>query len=536
MLKMVYFFKEYFKKNKFKIVFLLLLSILLSVLSLLQPFLNSKFIDFVLINKKKEIILPFLSLIFVMAIINLLFNYIYTVMSVKFKKECSFDAELNVLKQIQNINYDDVLSFDPVYLHKRISEDCVQLSDFVIDNTYGMVINAVKIVTILYLLIRFNPSIIIAVGVFIPVYIIVYITMRKPIYELGKINLERTNNFFSLVNRAYVMFREIRIKLSFNIIENNILENFRVVLNQFINYLKKVLLFKYVEETITALFQGVILIIGAYSVLSDVMTIGEFTLLNLYFSMILDGIRYFFEVAKVYQLSLVAYNRINELFIAEKVKVGENTIKNVQNIELKEVNYQLNEKKLIKRNISFSFSKGKLYLVIGQNGCGKTSLLNIISGLLSKNKLGNIKYNGIDIEEINTNSLRKNNLSIMLNNEVFDNLSVIEYLNIYGYELFNYIPEGLKNIFENENFSFLSLYEKNINELSQGEKQMLSIYCCLSKNKDVYILDEPTSNLSVFLQEKLLLYLRSLKERGKIIIVITHGNEFNSLADEILYI
>lgn len=43
---------------------------------------------------------------------------------------------------------------------------------------------------------------------------------------------------------------------------------------------------------------------------------------------------------------------------------------------------------------------------------------------------------------------------------------------------------------------------------------MLSINCCLSKDKDVYILDEPTSNLSVFLQEKLLLYLRFLKERG----------------------
>lgn len=65
---------------------------------------------------------------------------------------------------------------------------------------------------------------------------------------------------------------------------------------------------------------------------------------------------------------------------------------------------------------------------------------------------------------------------------------------------------------------------------------MLSINCCLSKDKDVYILDESTSNLSVFLQEKLLLYLRFLKERGKIIIVIDHGNEFNSLADEILYI
>lgn len=157
-------------------------------------------------------------------------------------------------------------------------------------------------------------------------------------------------------------------------------------------------------------------------------------------------------------------------------------------------------KNIVLDSVSINFVGATL--IIGENGSGKTTLLKIIAGLIKKYD-GNIDY--------------KDNVSILLDQSALFDLksgeeNLLYYLNKDEYN------KALKYI---EAFNMLDYYKNMVRTYSNGMKKKLSIVMALSKDKDVYILDEPTNSLDIESIKILKDLLKEIK-KDKTIIISSH--------------
>ena len=162
-------------------------------------------------------------------------------------------------------------------------------------------------------------------------------------------------------------------------------------------------------------------------------------------------------------------------------------------------------------------------MIKGISGCGKTTLLNIISGI-DNNYEGNIYLNDAIIK----NSDLKTNVSY-----IFQNSLLISNLNIYDNLLLISSDED-KIKYYAEAFNVINLFSKFPNQLSGGERQRIAIIRALLSDTKIIIADEPTSSLDKASAINIVNELAKLRNDSRIIIIATHDKIFDDVADCII--
>ncbi|WP_069650918.1 ATP-binding cassette domain-containing protein [Caloranaerobacter ferrireducens] len=183
-------------------------------------------------------------------------------------------------------------------------------------------------------------------------------------------------------------------------------------------------------------------------------------------------------------------------------------------------------------NISeLKIKKGKITGLIGQNGVGKTTLLNIVAGL-DKDFDGVVKYDG---KQLSKSILKEMTIVFqrpkLLARSVYENIE-------YPLKL-RKIPKHIRKSMVNEimnRFRINYLRDAIATNLSGGESQKVSIARGMVFNPKLLILDEPTSNLdskSVFIIEKEIINMN--REKGTTVIIVTHDlKQIEKICDEVI--
>jgi len=189
-------------------------------------------------------------------------------------------------------------------------------------------------------------------------------------------------------------------------------------------------------------------------------------------------------------------------------------------------------------NTTLRIKKGEIHSLLGENGAGKTTLMNILYGLYTADS-GEIRINGD--KAIILNPLHASQYKIAMVHQHFmlvDNMTVAENV-VLGQEPHEGIRFNLKEAYGQvakiaKEYGMKIDPKESVNKLSVGTKQRVEIVKALYRNADIIILDEPTAVLTP--QEVLELFkvLRSLRDMGKTIIIITHKlRETLELADTV---
>ena len=189
-------------------------------------------------------------------------------------------------------------------------------------------------------------------------------------------------------------------------------------------------------------------------------------------------------------------------------------------------------------DISISIKKGECILFTGISGCGKTSVLRTINGLIPNyyegKLLGSIEVLGESIKEKPIYDISKKVSTVFQNpKSQFFNLDttseILFFLENMGtpfekmHQRLNFISEFL---------NIKHLLDRNIFNLSGGEKQMIAIASALAADTDIIVMDEPTSNLDLYYIEKIAEVISLLKKSGKTLIISEHRLYFlNELID-----
>ena len=188
------------------------------------------------------------------------------------------------------------------------------------------------------------------------------------------------------------------------------------------------------------------------------------------------------------------------------------------------------------KDLSFSIAKGELITVIGSSGCGKTTMLKLINGLLTPDS-GKICINGENIAETNQIELRRRIGYVIQNIGLFPHLSVeknIEFIpHLLKYDKKN-AARIARRLIETVGLS-ADLLSRYPNELSGGQKQRVGVARALAASPEILLMDEPFGALDEITRTRLQSELLKIRrELDLTIVFITHDlKEASKLGDRI---
>lgn len=191
------------------------------------------------------------------------------------------------------------------------------------------------------------------------------------------------------------------------------------------------------------------------------------------------------------------------------------------------LSYSYDKKKNVFSNISAEMELGKIYAILGQSGCGKTTLLSLLGGLDSATK-GKILFHGEDITEKGLANHRRNHVSF-----VFQAYNLIDYMTpLENVKLTSKLPP--EPILEKMGLTKEEM-KRNVLKLSGGQQQRVAIARALASEAPVILADEPTGNLDEDTAMSIMKVLEnSVRQMNKCAIIVTHSNEIAKRADVIL--
>ena len=251
----------------------------------------------------------------------------------------------------------------------------------------------------------------------------------------------------------------------------------------------------------------IILYCGCIEVFSGNMTIGTLIVLNSIVALLytpIERIVNFNRLLQVFKIELAKINKfLGDNISKDNVKENKDYLGNINNenknilLQLQSLSFSYSNLKVLEK-INLDIEKGVSYSIVGENGCGKSTIINLVTGLLNPNK-GNVFFNGVNIHE-DLYSFRKQigyvaQDTFLLNDSILNNI-------IFGRsEKSKEHIENLLNICEVDNFMKLNSFDLNSvigekgNKLSGGQKQKLALCRALYNAPKLLIIDEGTSNI-----------------------------------------
>ena len=205
-------------------------------------------------------------------------------------------------------------------------------------------------------------------------------------------------------------------------------------------------------------------------------------------------------------------------------------------IELQHIWKQFGSR-VIFSDLSLNFQGGMVYALIGDSGCGKTTLLNMLAKLETFDK-GEIFYKGNSLTSIKNEEFYRNELGYL-----FQNFGLLESQTIRENLELGMIGKKKNKKQEKERLflqalqavrlDYLSLNQK-IYELSGGEAQRVALAKIILKNPPLILADEPTASLDPKNSKEIMELLLELLNANRTIIIATHNPSIWKMADQVI--
>ena len=242
-------------------------------------------------------------------------------------------------------------------------------------------------------------------------------------------------------------------------------------------------------------------IVGGLLVLSGKLFVGDIQAVIQYVRRLSNPIEQLAEMASIFQASIAAAERVFEFLDQEPEEeiVKDEIKKPVEDIEFKNVYFSYDKKKPVINNLNLEVKKNKTVAIVGSTGAGKTTIVNLLMRFYDIDR-GFIKINGKDIRDVSRRNLRSLfgmvlQDSWLFRGTIYENIlygredatreEVIEAAKkAYCHSFIEKLPKGYDTVLNEE-----------ASNISQGQRQLLTIARALLSDPEILILDEATSSV-----------------------------------------
>ena len=373
-----------------------------------------------------------------------------------------------------------------------------------------------------------NPIIsFIVILVFSFLYSIIYISFRPKLLINSKKVSSSNKERFKIVNESIRGIRETKI---FRI------ENFYI--NQFSKFSKDVALSTASSQIISNTPKSLIELIVFGILISTVILLVYFgnivEILPSFIIFVFVGYKILPSIQMIYNSLVQIRGNISSIekisgILFDKSISNKTGLNFFEKIELNKISFKY-KNKIVFKNLNITLNTGNFIAIRGESGAGKTTLIDIISGLISPLK-GEILIDGISAEKFNYVSYVpqdvhllegsiKNNI-ILFSEKEFNKKRFLKAIKLSCLEEFLYKPNFVEEFDIGENG----------NNLSGGQRQRIGIARAIYHDRPLLILDEATNALDEENKRKILYNLKSLS-KNKLILNVTHDKENNEFFDK----
>lgn len=517
--------KPILKSKYIRILVFSVINIIVAFIAMIIPIVSGTFIDTLVNTPSITIIQDFCILLILVTVASLLFSYLLSIMSIKIKLELSYILNEKVLSDIQRARLFKINELNMTYINQRVNTDSNQLIAFIIDLISNFITNLFTIIFTYIYIAKINiyiASIIIVLDI---VYIFIFIKFKNKMrYIKNKLKDESamyyTNLFNQINNVRLVRLFDYGVKY-----KSYLHDSFKRLYKTLITNQNLVFLFQSSESIVYMFAQLSLFAIGGIEIIRGNMSIGTFSVISGYFVKLVGSTKYFANLGNESVEVKIAANRLLEYIEIDKEQCGDMVVEEIKKLSLIDLSFSYNSFMRVLDNLSITFVVGKSYVITGDNGIGKSTLLDIIAGFYNTEYIGNFFIDDINFKEIDLTFYRKNCLSYhtqksdLLLGTIEENMSLDESIDM---EFYKKLISGfnLGNLIDKKN----SRIKIENSDISGGELQKISLIRTFQKKSKIILLDEPSTHLD---KESVhfLLHLIDILKKDKIVIINSHDKE-----------
>ena len=502
------------------------------ILQLIVPYVSGIYIDSLV--DKHSAIMVFVVAIAFLNIFSIMLEFGMTYFMTKLNNTFLYKLCNKIFQTIYKSSLTFFQNKDAAFLTDQITGDAATISGFLLNGLPDFTYNIILLVISALFVIKADILLGIIIIVTIPIYFVVYKKLENRMYQNEQEYKMAGNEYTAKGMEQIRCTRFVKENSVSKEMEDRFAISFRRMLKGAIGQVKIQYLFANINRLIMVFCYLMVLAIGGYNVISGKISIGYFTIITSYVNMILSAATDVIDFSGDYPKVRVALDRMNKVLaecyncIEQNKGLTEDKLP-IESINLEKVSFSYGEKVLFK-NLSAKFEKGKIYGIVGENGVGKSTLIDVIVGLYPEKYTGNIYYDNKNIKTLNCEEVRKREIAFLSQQIERINISPKEYLH-FGIENYDVIKE--KKILELFSLDIDSniIQEDNIIHCSGGEMQKLELVRNFQKNCTVKIMDEPTNGLDVETVKRLV-HLLEKEKKDHIFIIVSHDKRVLNICDE----
>jgi subfamily B ATP-binding cassette protein MsbA len=536
--KLMQFVKPY-NKSFYLVMFF---AVILSVITTVTPYLLKVVVDDYIIPKDYSGMTLIILLMIIALTVEVLFMFCFTYYSNWLGQKVIKDIRVKIFDKIINLKMSFFDKNSVGRLVTRAVNDIETIASIFSQGLFTIIADLFKMLVILLVMVIISFRLTFVVLLIFPILIYatrVFQKAMKKAFELVRSEVANLNSFvqerISGIKIVQIFNREKIEEDKFNTI--NIKHRDAWLKTVWINSI-----FFPIAEISGSICVGLLVWYGGFNNANGIdISIGTLFLFITMSGLLFRPLRQIADRFNTLQMGMVAVDRIfsifeNDSIINETGDIDEINFKG--KIDFRNVRFSYISNIEVLKGISFSVKPGETLAIVGPTGCGKTTIINLISRLYNLNS-GQINIDDRSINEYKLNCLRSN-IGVILQDvflfadTIHNNVTLFDE-NISKDEVINAAKElGIHEFIMSlpENYKF-NVQERG-NTLSAGQKQLIAFMRVLIKNPDILILDEATSSIDSY-SEDLIKNATKKITKNKTSIIIAHRLATIEAASTIIY-
>lgn len=539
------------KDHKWKLILTVICAVISTAFTIIAPLLIGQATTLIFDGINKIIhhtgsidlnaLIDILIIVSILYVVSSVFSYLQSIFLIDVTTKISYDLREKLIEKILHLPMDKVEENKRGDILSRVTNDVDSLQNGITQSFIQLTTAMITLIGVFIMMLSINIWMTLATVVLIPIAFILISLMTKFSQKYFLRQLEYKGSLNGQIEETFTGHDIIR---TFNQEETS-MEKFEMDNENWFTHEWKSQFYSSLNGPLMNFISNftyvVVAVLGAVFVLQRVIAVGDILAFFQYTQSFTRPIQQITRVMNQIQTAMAASERIFEfLDYEDEENPSDRQITEIhEGITFENVSFSYTSNEKIIKDLSFDVKKGEKIAIVGETGAGKTTIVKLLMRFYDIDS-GSIKIDGTDIEEYEKNSLRSL-IGMVLqdswlfsdtisNNIQYGNLNATkdEIINastqVYADNFIRQLPDG---------------YESKLNEdtdnVSHGQKQLLTIARTILSKKEVLILDEATSSVDTRTEKLIQKAMDKLME-GKTSFIIAHRLSTIRNADKIIVI